>query len=481
MKSATPPASDAGIALTRAARGKARQLFELLRDEISKQRLKPGDRLPATRKLAKQFGVSRNCVTVAFDMLAADGLVSGRVGAGTFVSGTAAAPDTRSAGHDNVAELLSDWARALPAKPYILAARTARIDFRPGLPNRIGLDACAMPMRRAISRLSQADISAADVNDPAGRMRLRTLIANHLRATRGLPCQASDIVLTSGTHQSLDLIARLFAGRGRKIAVEDPCYPLVPKLFRANGFQVSAVPVDEEGMEISKLAADVKLVYLTPNHQFPLGYRLSTQRREALLELASRQGAFIIEDDYDGELYSVGNLGTGLKADDHQDRVIYLGSFSKYLFPQFRLGFIVAPKSLRDTLIRAKWLTDRQVSLPIQLCLESLLENGDLLKLVRRSERDYTARLELLRQSVERHLAPHFVLPKSAQGFHIVALAVKGFDVAGLVQRALDHGVGIYRLAEFTLESTQDGLIFGLAALSEDEIKEGIRIICSLL
>ena len=244
-------------------------------------------------------------------------------------------------------------------------------------------------------------------------------------------------------------------------------YPLAPKLFRTNGFQVSAVPVDEEGMDIAKLATDVKLMYLTPNHQFPLGYRLSAQRRAAVLELASIQGSFVIEDDYDGELYSVGNLGTCLKADDHQDRVIYLGSFSKYLFPQLRLGFIVAPKSLRDILIRAKWLMDRQVSLPIQLCLESLLENGDLLKLVRRSERDYTARLELLRQSVARHLAPHFMLPKNARGFHIVALADKGFDVASLVQRALDEGVGIYRLAEFTLESTQDGLLFGLAALSE--------------
>ncbi len=481
MKPATPPASDTATALTHTARGKAKQLFELLRDEIGKQRLKPGDRLPATRKLAKEFGISRNCVTVAFDMLAAAGLISGRVGAGTFVVGTTVAADTRSAGHDHVAALLSDWARALPAKPYLLAARSARIDFRLGLPNRIGLDACATPMRRAISRLSQADISAADVNDPAGRLRLRTLIANHLRATRGLPCQASDLVLTSGTHQSLDVIARLFAGGGAKIAVEDPCYPLVPKLFAANGFQISAVPVDEEGMDIAKLGADVKLAYLTPNHQFPLGYRLSVQRREALLELASRQGAFVIEDDYDGELYSVGNLGTCLKADDHQDRVIYLGSFSKYLFPQLRLGFIVAPKSLRDTFVRAKWLMDRQVSLPIQLCLESLLENGDLLKLVRRSERDYTVRLELLRQSVARHLAPHFMLPKNARGFHIVALAVEGFDVAGLVQRALDNGVGIYRLADFTLETAQDGLIFGLAALSESEIKEGMRIISSLL
>lgn len=461
--------------------GKAKQLFELLRNEITLQRLKPGDQLPASRQLAKEFGISRNCVSVAFEMLAAEGLVSGRVGSGTFVAAAPLASNVIGFNNDQLTDSLSDWAKALPAQPYILPTRPLRIDFRPGLPNRIGMDTCCTPMRRAINRLSGTDIRDSDVNDPAGRLRLRTFIANHLRITRGLVCRPSDIVLTSGTHQSLDLIARLFARTGAKLAVEDPCYPLVPKLFRAHGFQLSPMAVDEEGVNVEQFGVDARLAYTTPNNQFPMGVRLSPPRRAELLQRASQHNAFIIEDDYDGELYSLAKQGTCLKADDYFDRVIYLGSFSKYLFPQLRLAYIVAPKCIRDLLVHAKWLTDRQVSLPIQLCLESLLQNGEFLKIVRRSERDYVARLGALRTFADTYLSSCFSLPPNAHGFHIVASATSNYDVEGLVQRAFAAGVGVYSLSSFALETQQAGLVFGLAALSEIEIEEGIRVIGTLL
>lgn len=481
MRRATVPRKTNGTKAIEREQGKVRQLFEQLREEILKQRRKPGDKLPGTRQLAKQLSISRNGVTTAFEMLAAEGLVIGRVGAGTFVSQDSGA--AKPSEHRTAKDLprLSQWAQALPLEPHIIPSKRVKIDFRPGRPNRIGLEACYTPMRRAIGRLARSNIAGADANDPAGRPRLRGLLASHLRSTRGLACEPADIILTSGSHQSLDMIARLFGGVDSKIAIEDPCYPLAPRLFRANGFSVAAVAVDEHGIDVSRIAPDVCLVYATPNHQFPMGYRLSPQRRVELLELASRQNSFVIEDDYEGELYATGNQRTCLKADDQQDRVIYLGSYSKYLFPQLRIGFIVAPKCLRDLLIRAHWLIDRQVSLPVQLCLESLVESGDFLKIVRRSERDYQIRADLLRHLIKDHLGSHFNLPPSAGGFQIAALTDTEFDVAEFVQNAFNHGVGIYCLADFALESNQNGIVFGLADLAEDEIKEGVRILRQLI
>ena len=455
------------------------RVYNCIRDELDKKLLAPGDKLPSSRQLAIRLGVARNTVTVAYEILTAEGHLFGRVGSGTFVAGRASRQDHPAA--QSITPELGTWGAALPTTSGILASSSHRLDFRPGAPSRVGLSASLALLRRAMGGLSKRNLQDADANDPAGCERVRDLLANHLRRAHGIACRGDEVLLTSGTQQALDLVGRLFAAERRVVAVEDPGYPIVVRSFKAAGFRVVSLPVDREGLIVSLIPRDACLIYTTPNRQFPMGYRLTRSRRIALLEHASKIGAYVIEDDYDGELHNIEGRPPCLKALDDTGRVIYLASVSKYLVSQLRFGCVVAPKSLRDVLVTAKWLTDRQLSLPVQLIIETLLQQGVLTRIIRRADRDYARRHEVLRAAIRQQLSQWFSVADDSPGMHLTAIAQPGVDVESLIEAASRKDVGIYSLRLFSVACPVAGLVFGLASLTSAEIREGVSVIHRLM
>ncbi len=439
----------------------------------------PGDRVPSSRVLARRLRIARNTVGVAYDRLTAEGYISTRAGSGTFV---AARPiPYGEAPTLGIVPELGTWGASLPATAGLLGAPRARLDFRPGSPSTVGLNASISLMKRAMGKLSKWNFQGADANDPAGCARIRELLANYLRRTHGLACRGEELVLTNGTQQSLDLIGRLIANDGRVVAVEDPGYPVPTLGFSALGFKVAHVPVDGEGIVVSMIPKDTCLIYTTPNRQFPLGYPMSLDRRSALLQFASQVGAYIIEDDYDGELNNVEGRARCLKTMDRTDRVIYLSSMSKYLVPQIRFGCMLAPNTLRNALVNAKWLTDRQLSLPVQLIVETLLHRGLLPLIIRRADRDYTLRHETLRAAIRKTLSKWLSITSEAPGMHLTTIASPELNVDALIELAEKNDVGLYSLQLFATDSPLKGIVFGLGSLTSAQILEGVDVIHRVL
>ncbi len=450
-------------------------VYELVRDAILQGRFAIGEKLLATRELAKHLRLSRNTVSTAYEILVSEGYVQSRTGAGTFV--ISGAGRTRHDGKRPWSPRLSAWAAAAPEHPRLLEPLGCAIDFRPGVSRRTGHAKAAALFRRAVARLGVPGPGAAGADDPAGRDHLRTLLAAHLRRARGTECRAHDVVLTTGTHQSLDIVARLFSPRAGPIAIEDPGFPLVEMIFSAQGFETVAIPVDEEGVVVKDIPDGVQLIYVTPNNQFPLGVRLSARRRAELLRFAARNNALAIEDDYDGELHRNVGLDETLKSVDLDQRVIYLGSFSKYLTNQFRFGYAVLPTPLRDIFVRAKWLIDRQLSDSVQVISETLLESGFFGRIMRQLEAECSALHRELAEAIETRLGRWLRVTSRNAGLNLTALAAPELDVPRLVGEALERGVGLYDLKRFSRRCELNGLVFGLAALNAKQIRQGIAVV----
>src|SRR5919197_6297048 len=348
------------------------EIYRQLRQAILEGRLPPGDRLPPTRELARRLGVSRGTVTLAYDQLADEGYVSSRVGAGTFVSDHAAAYPGRAGSEGGALRPRPVWdTMPLPA----LFGRLAEFDFRSGLP-----DARLFPFPRWRRLLAQElHAKVADIGiyaDPAGYHGLRRAIARHLGVARAVRASAEDVVVTNGTQQAVDLVARVLLAPGDQVAVEDPSYGPPRRLLASLGARVAGVPVDDQGLVVDAIPPGTRLVYVTPSHQFPLGVTMSLPRRLALLAWAKRHDAAVVEDDYDSEFRYGGRPIEPLQAMDMGERVVYIGSFSKTMLPSLRLGFVVAPASLRTALRAAKFVADWHTPLPTQAALARFLDEG---------------------------------------------------------------------------------------------------------
>src|SRR6185369_14505644 len=315
------------------------EIYRQLRSAISDGRLRPGDCLPASRDLAESLKVSRTTVTVAYDRLAGEGFIVSRIGAGTYVNNhvvRTAKAERRVAGSLQPRAVWNSIgiSRAFDAP--------ARFDFRTGLP-----DASLFPhetWRRLIVKALRSEAVAGGVyGDPAGHRGLREAIARHIGVSRSVQVSADDITITSGSQQSLDLIARALLDAGDRVAVEDPGYHPPRFLFQSLGAEVHGVPVDNEGIVVDQMPRKARLVYVTPSHQYPLGVTMSLPRRLALLDWADGNNAAIVEDDYDSEFRFEGRPVEPLHTIDASGRVVYIGSFSKTLLPTLRLGFVATP------------------------------------------------------------------------------------------------------------------------------------------
>lgn len=462
-----------------------RALYQQLRDAIVSGRLAAGLKLPSSRSLAKGLRLSRNTVLGAYDRLLAEGYIESRHGSGSFIASAArAAPVHIARSRGDLAEAfeLARW-RSLGINARERSApSSAHTAFLLGVPDWRAFPRATWKRLLAKALMTQAGLRP-DYAAPAGPLRLRRAIASHISRSRAVACDANELIVTSGAQQAFDLLARVLVTRpATAVAVEDPGYPALRAAFRAAGAQLLPCPVDEAGMVIPALSRRARIICVTPSHQFPLGVAMSFARRQMLLEFASKVGAVIIEDDYDSEFRFDGRPLDALKTLDRDERVVYVGTFSKCMYPGLRVGYIAAPAWLREALIAAKRCVDPLVPTVTAEALADFIEEGHLARHIRRMtgvyERRRNAVLAAMRQRFEGILTP---LP-SAAGLHVSAWAGPRVRIAEWLAAAQRRGVLVRELSDFSeTRPCKSGLAFGYGMLEEAEIEQGMRVLASAL
>jgi len=452
------------------------EIYRQIRRAIADGRLRPGDCLPASRDLARSLRVSRTTVTVAYDRLAGEGFLTSRIGAGTFVSNhlAPAREASRRAHQEGALNARSLWDSVQLSRAF---AKPAEFDFRTGLP-----DASLFPhetWRRLLARELRAQVATAGVYDESGGHRgLREAIARHIGISRGVQASPSDVTITNGAQQALDLIARALISPGDRVAVEDPGYAPPSYLFSSLGARVQGVPVDEEGIAVNAIARDTRLVYVTPSHQYPLGVTMSLSRRLALLDWAARNNAAIIEDDYDSEFRFEERPLEPLQTLDTSGRVVYVGSFSKTLLPTLRLGFLVTPSCCTAAVHKAKYVSDWHTATLVQGVLARFIDDGGFARHVRKLGRVYAERRALIASILKRDFADHLAIVPSIAGLHITAVARSASieEINAVFDCAAERGVQLQRLAKFYFEQpARAGLLFGYGAITTAQIPAALR------
>jgi GntR family transcriptional regulator/MocR family aminotransferase len=373
-----------------------RQIYEGIRDRIMTSELPPGTRLPSTRALATELGVSRRTVLVAYEQLLAEGYIMGRVGSGTTVAPGLASTlrGFRKVGADGrgvrptlrLSSFGQRLTRSGEPSGWTLPGRALRYDFRHPVP-----PVEEFPWgqwRRLTARcLRQASRGFLSYGPSEGYQPLRVAVAQYLLRSRGFSCDPSHIIIVNGSQQALDLTARVMIDPGTPIVIEEPQFPGARQVFAGAGARLLPVAVDSDGLDPTRLgpeAAAARLAYVTPSHQFPTGAVLPIERRLALLRWAERSGAWVVEDDYDSEYRFEGHPIAAIKSLDRGDRVIYIGTFSKLLFPALRLGYLVLPPVLVPSFAVAKFLADRHSPTVEQAVLAAFLGEGHFDRLLRR-------------------------------------------------------------------------------------------------
>jgi GntR family transcriptional regulator / MocR family aminotransferase len=452
------------------------EIYRQVRDGILSGVLSAGDSLPPSRELARTLSVSRMTVTVAYERLTSEGFAYSRVGAGTFVSEDIGRRTEDRKIRDRPATLLPRRVWNSIELPSAFA-RPAIFDFRTGIP-----DVSLFPHRtwqRLMTRvLRTQDAAKVLYGHPAGLPELREAIARHIGVARGVDASADDVTVTNGTQQALDILSRVLLEPGNHIAVEDPGYTPPRRLFESLGVQVVGVPVDSDGIVVDRIPRNVRALYVTPSHQYPLGVAMSLARRQALLAWAERSNAALIEDDYDSEFRFGGRPLDPLCTLDTSGRVIYVGTFSKTLLPSLRLGFIVAPASLRRAVHKAKFVSDWHTPSLAQLALASFIDDGAFARHTRRVNALYHERHAIITQTVTRDFADDLELVPSATGLHVTALARKASvdQIAAISRRAANAGVAIQILSWFAVGRRElPGIVLGYGGVATDQIPEGLR------
>lgn len=461
------------------------QVYRAIRDAIVGGRFAVGSRLPPTRSLATELGVARATVLLAYDQLAAEGYLVGRRGSGSYVQGAAPAPAAppaplTSGERPRIGRLATALLerRRLPLESAYAAGREPlRWDFRYGLPSMA--DFPLATWRRCLGRCARrAGARAFDYGPPQGSPALRTALADYLGRSRGVHCTPEQIVIVGGSQQGIDLAARLLVDRGDRVVVEEPGFEGARNALVARGAALRPVAVDDEGLDPAALPrAGVRLVATTPSHQYPLGAVMSWTRRVALLAWARRTGAWILEDDYDGEFRFDGRPVPPLKALDAGEHVLYLGTLSKVMFPALRIGYLVLPAALVEAFARAKVLADGGGPRLEQEALAEFVASGAFERHVRRSRQRNGERRAALLDALGRHLGDRVVVRGANAGLHVVAWVptMPGRAAGAFARRAAAAGVGIYPITPYYLTPPATaGFILGYSGLGLADIRAGV-------
>lgn len=466
------------------------RLYRGLRSAICDGRLPPRARLPSTRALAAELQLSRNVVVTAFAQLHAEGFLESRVGSGTYIAEpadelvTAAAAPVASRPPARLSRQAEDILalRPLPA-PGQPRRQRLPYDFRYGQPALEEFPHAAWS--RLVARQGrERAMRAMDYGSARGFAPLREAVAGYLRRSRGVRAQADQLIIVNGTQQAFDLVSRLLVDRGDRVIVEEPGYQAARQVFLGHGARLTAVPVDDDGLMVSELPAQgavdppLRLAYVTPSHQFPLGGVMPRERRLALLRWAERHGAYVLEDDYDSEFRFETSPVEALHGLDRSGRVLYTGSFSKALFPSLRVGYLVVPKELMPAVTALKYLMDVATPTFEQEVLARFIEDGSFERHLRRMRVRYGARRQVLLEALTRAFGDRVKVIGAAAGLHLV-IELAGLphrEVPALIERAAARGVGVYPLDPYYQRPPERAaLLMGYAALAERDLRAGVQ------
>ncbi|MEM9496138.1 MAG: PLP-dependent aminotransferase family protein [Pseudomonadota bacterium] len=452
----------------------SRQLAARIRQSILSGELAAGDRLPAARRIAAELKIARGTVTAAIDTLVAEGALETRTGSGTYVAADAAFLNI--AARKASPKITLNIKRALPT-PDIDTPATDYIDLRPCRPSleRFPLQTWRRCMSKAASRAPEPDYG-----DPRGEDTLRREICSYLRRARGLSASPEDIIVTNGAVHAMHILSELFLDKKSKVAFENPGYPLARQTFALSGAEIAACRVDTDGIipgDLPKDACNVKIVYVTPSHQFPTGGRLSLGRRRALIEWAEKRSALIVEDDYDGEFRYDAPPLTPL-ATMAPNSVVYCGTFSKTMFPGLRLGFAVAPRPIIDAMAAYRTVSEYAPAAPNQGALAHFIAEGYYEKHVHRMRRIYAGKRKLLSALVQQHNG-NATLQGLHSGLNALIQLPQDRSAKTLSQHMEKAGVLIPPVARYdiTRKPSDNALVFGYAAPTETEITRSVELL----
>ena len=459
------------------------QIARALKREIVAGRLSAGSKLLSSRRLAVALEVSRKSVLQAYDLLCAEGLTVSRGGSGTRV---ASGKDPIRGPKSVEIVLASRYARRLRSLPPLTLAG-AHSGGRPKYNLLYGEPVIAPALFHSWRRkLAAAALRAGPFYPSAGGyLPLRRALADYLARRRGVICDPSDILVVGGTQQALSIVQRVLLNPGERIIVEDPHYQLALHSMLAHGARVTSVRTDAEGLVVARLPKrGARLVFVTPSHQFPSGVVMTLTRRLELLNWAQRTGSWIFEDDYDTEFHERGGALPPLRSLDLGDRVIYVGSFSKTLFPALRLGYIVCPKSLRDLLYKTKLLDDLGSPAMEQAALATFIQSGLYEKHLRKTVKELINRRRIVVEALQRLVGPRVEIGPHQNGMHFV-LWLRDVDWDGLdafMSRASSLGLGLYRLDPYyRVKPARPGFLIGYSGLSGNQLSIAVEVARTLL
>ncbi|MES2315948.1 MAG: PLP-dependent aminotransferase family protein [Pseudomonadota bacterium] len=465
-----------------------RQLYAQVKEAVLRGTLTPGMQLPPTRALCALLSVSRQTVLNAYDLLIAEGFLSGTVGKGTFIS-SALPISARAAAPRGLMRPLSErgvaYAGAMSGVGYHKGKLRA---FRVSMP---GLDLFPFDTwSRLEARRWRHPDHHMGYSDPAGYAPLRELLCVYLRGSRGVNCTPEQIVITSGSQQGLYLLTQLLLAPGDKVWVESPGYQGASAPLFAAGAQVCAVPVDAQGMDVPYAMArypDAKMVLTTPSHQLPLGVTMSLQRRLELLRWAGARKAWVIEDDYDSEYRYTGPPLASLQGLDSADCTIYVGTLSKVLFPGLRLGYVVAPPALVEPLVRARAVLDRHNAIVPQMVLADFMAGGHFGRHIKRTREAYGERRLALLDGIAARLDDELVCGPSDCGLDLCVHFRRPLNQDQVAQAALEQGIEVRPLSYYVNRmatpecAVAPGLVLGFSAISPPEIAHGLGVLAKVL
>ena len=467
-----------------------RRLYDWFRSAILTGELCPGRKIPSTRNLASELKVSRITVLCAFQQLSAEGYIESSAGSGTYVARSI--PDritrlglgkqpilihhSRCTGSRRISQLSAKLS-PFPTPPFGLEA------FRVGLP---ALDhfPVAIWSRLVARRWRQPKKEMLMYGDRMGFWPCREAIAEYLTAVRGVRCEAAQVIIVNGAQQGLELSARALLDPGDHVWIEEPGYPGAVQAFRGVTDNLMPVPIDDNGLDVKegiRRCPEARAAFITPSHQFPMGMTMTTGRRMMLVDWAFRNNAWIVEDDYDSEYDFRRRPIAAVQGLDTNARVIYIGTFSKVLFPSLRIGYLVVPSDLTSAFCRVRQASDVSHSTLEQAVLAEFIREGHLAGHIRRMRMLYMERNHMLVAAIEEQLGASVKIVAQA-GMHLICLLPAGIDDTIVWQEAVKAGIASWPLSIcYQRKPDQGGLILGYGGVDRKQIKEGVEKLAAVI
>lgn len=468
-----------------------RQLARLLREAIRKGNLAPNALLPSSRQLAESLQISRGTVVEAYEQLIAEGFLNAKPKAGTRVASVPASLPV-VASNSTAESAVRAGPASLPATATAFAKVSEQFRTLPPVPFAVsvpvGPAAPDETWRRLGNRIRARGPGApSGYDDPQGIKPLREALADYVRRSRSVQCNSDQVIITAGTQQGLYIACQVLIGAGDRAWVEDPAYWGITKTLESSGYpeRMVRIPVDDAGIDVEEgiaIAKDACAAFVTPSHQYPLGMTMSMGRRNALLAWARKSNAWIVEDDYDSELRYAGHPFPSLQG-LAPDRVIYLGTFSKILFPSLRLGYAIVPNAFVPAFCGARLLMDRHAPTADQHVLAAFITEGHLDRHIRRIRSVYADRRSSLASMIDLLISKDLGwLQPSDQGMHMVLWLAHGIDDVLVASAAMEAGVAVRAVSPMYSEGNgRSGLVLGLGGYSNEQMDEAVRILAAII